>query len=177
MPMSCVPITETSQVAAARRTALQMASSVGLPETETGALALVVTEAATNLVKHAHAGQLLLRTLEAAEGPGVELLALDTGPGMVHVAQCLRMAILRPAALGPGSAPSRVWPRCGTCIRSLGKARPCSRRSSTERVASQRGQLHRAAPGPWQSGSSACRIPVKQCVGMPGWSPSRRSAT
>ena len=90
MPMSCVPITETSQVAAARRTALQMASSVGLPETETGALALVVTEAATNLVKHAHAGQLLLRTLDAAEGPGVELLALDTGPGMAHVAQCLQ---------------------------------------------------------------------------------------
>ena len=38
MPMSCVPITDTSQVAAARRTALQMAASAGLPETETGAL-------------------------------------------------------------------------------------------------------------------------------------------
>jgi len=90
MPMSCVPITEASQVAAARRTALQMASRLGLSETETGALALVVTEAATNLVKHAQAGQLLLRTLEAAEAPGVELLALDHGPGMAHVAQCLQ---------------------------------------------------------------------------------------
>src|SRR5262249_3039287 len=90
MPMSCVPITEASQVAAARRTALQMASRLGLSETETGALALVVTEAATNLVKHAQAGQLLLRTLEAAEAPGVELLALDTGPGMAHVGLCLQ---------------------------------------------------------------------------------------
>jgi len=88
--MSCIPITEASQVAAARRTALQMASRLGLSETEMGALALVVTEAATNLVKHAQAGQLLLRTLEAAEAPGVELLALDTGPGMAHVGLCLQ---------------------------------------------------------------------------------------
>ena len=53
-------------------------------------LALVVTEAATNLVKHAQAGQLLLRTLDEAEGPGVELLTLDTGPGMANVGQCLQ---------------------------------------------------------------------------------------
>jgi anti-sigma regulatory factor (Ser/Thr protein kinase) len=90
MAMQCVPVTETSQVAAARRVALQMAHSLGQSETETGALALVVTEAATNLVKHAQAGQLLLRTLDEAEGPGVELLALDTGPGMAHVGQCLQ---------------------------------------------------------------------------------------
>jgi anti-sigma regulatory factor (Ser/Thr protein kinase) len=90
MPIYCIPVTEASQVAAARRTALQMTHSLGLSEVETGALALVVTEAATNLVKHAQAGQLLLRTLDEAEGPGVELLALDTGPGMAHVGQCLQ---------------------------------------------------------------------------------------
>ena len=90
MVMQCVPVTEASQVAAARRAALQMAHRFGMPETETGALALVVTEAATNLVKHAQAGQLLLRTLDEAEGPGVELLALDSGPGMAHVGQCLQ---------------------------------------------------------------------------------------
>ena len=90
MAMYCIPITEPSQVGAARRTALQMTHSLGLSETETGALALVVTEAATNLVKHAQAGQLLLRALDEAEGPGIELLALDTGPGMVNVGQCLQ---------------------------------------------------------------------------------------
>ncbi len=90
MPMYCIPITEASQVAAARRVALQMTHSLGLSETETGTLALVVTEAATNLVKHAQAGRLLLRTLDEAEGPGVELLALDTGPGIANVGQCLQ---------------------------------------------------------------------------------------
>ena len=90
MAIHCIPITEASQVAAVRRTALQMADYAELSEPETGALALVVTEAATNLVKHAQAGHVLLRALDEAEGPGVELLALDTGPGMAQVEQCLQ---------------------------------------------------------------------------------------
>ena len=68
MVTPAVPITEMSHVAVARRTALQMAYRLGLSETESGALALVVTEAATNLVKHAQAGQILLRALEEADG-------------------------------------------------------------------------------------------------------------
>jgi anti-sigma regulatory factor (Ser/Thr protein kinase) len=85
-----VTLTEVSQVAVARRVAIEMAHRLGLSESEVGALALVVTEAGTNLVKHAQAGQMLLRALGAAEGPGVELLTLDTGPGMAHVGQCLQ---------------------------------------------------------------------------------------
>src|SRR5262245_54771719 len=90
MMTRCVPVTDASQVPAARRTAMQMTHGLGLSETETGALELVVTEAATNLLKHAQAGQLLLRALDDVEGPGIELLALDTGPGMASVGQCLQ---------------------------------------------------------------------------------------
>jgi anti-sigma regulatory factor (Ser/Thr protein kinase) len=90
MVTHAVAITEMSQVAVARRVALQMAHRLGQSETEVGTLALVVTEAATNLIKHAQAGQMLLRGLEEVDGPGVELLALDTGPGMAHVGQCLQ---------------------------------------------------------------------------------------
>jgi hypothetical protein len=39
-----------------------------------------VTEAATNLVKHAQQGQLLVRALEHGSIAGLELLALDSGP-------------------------------------------------------------------------------------------------
>jgi hypothetical protein len=41
----------------------------------------VLTEAATNILKHAGHGELLVRTLDG----GVELLALDSGPGMADV--------------------------------------------------------------------------------------------
>src|SRR5215471_16432304 len=102
MMTRCVPVTEASQVAAVRRAAMEMAHGLGLSETETGALELVVTEAATNLVKHAQAGQLLLRALDEAEGPGVELLALDTGPGMAHVGQCLQDGYSTTSSPGTG---------------------------------------------------------------------------
>jgi len=166
MPMSCVPITETSQVAAARRTALQMASSVGLPETETGALALVVTEAATNLVKHAQAGQLLLRTLDATEGPGVELLALDTGPGMTQVAQCLQDGYSTAGSPGTGlGAITRLasrWdlysvPGQGTAL--LAQVVHRARRLPAG------GLLHRAAPGPLAVGVVCVPYPGETVCG------------
>jgi anti-sigma regulatory factor (Ser/Thr protein kinase) len=86
----CLPITEPSQAAEARRVATHIAHRLGLTEAESGQVALVVSEAATNLAKHAREGQMLLRAVEGAAGPGVELLALDKGPGMADVAQCLR---------------------------------------------------------------------------------------
>ena len=51
-------------------------------------MALVVTEAATNLVKHAGGGEILVGASGAVRG--VEVLSLDRGPGMVNVAACLR---------------------------------------------------------------------------------------
>jgi hypothetical protein len=46
----------------------------------------VTTEAATNLVKHGGGGEILLRGL----GDGVEVIALDRGPGMTDVGASLR---------------------------------------------------------------------------------------
>jgi anti-sigma regulatory factor (Ser/Thr protein kinase) len=79
---------EPSQVAAARRLASQLASQLGFTTTDTGKVALVVTEMATNLVKHARGGQLLLQPL--VDTHGMALLALDAGPGMPNVRECLQ---------------------------------------------------------------------------------------
>ena len=43
---------------------------------------VVVTEAATNLARHARDGVILLRDTTSTGRPGVELLAVDAGPGM-----------------------------------------------------------------------------------------------
>ena len=58
----CIPVTERSQPAAARRAAVALAHDADLDEPTVDHLALVVTELATNLVKHARGGELLLRT-------------------------------------------------------------------------------------------------------------------
>jgi anti-sigma regulatory factor (Ser/Thr protein kinase) len=86
---TCVPVTESSQPAAARRLAVSLAQDAGMDEPTVGNVALVVTELATNLVKHAKGGELLIRRLGFEGTEGVEVLSLDKGPGMSNVALSL----------------------------------------------------------------------------------------
>jgi anti-sigma regulatory factor (Ser/Thr protein kinase) len=85
-----VAVAEASGVAEARRRALSLAERRGLDEPVAGRLALVVTEAATNLVKHAGGGEVLLRSLSANGTVGIEVLAIDRGPGLANPAAALR---------------------------------------------------------------------------------------
>ncbi len=88
--MICLPVTEVSEVAKARRVATELAQRFGFTELETGKVALVTTEVATNLSKHATNGQLLIHSFTQAGLKTLELLALDKGPGINNVAQCIR---------------------------------------------------------------------------------------
>ena len=78
-------ITEPSEVAAVRRSACALAEACGFSEVRTGEVALVVTEAATNILKFATSGEILIRSLERNETVGLEILAIDSGPGMTNV--------------------------------------------------------------------------------------------
>lgn len=71
--------------AAVRRVAERLATELGMPATRIADLAIVVTEAASNLVKHADEGTLLVRAVRVPDRAGVELLVLDRGPGMADV--------------------------------------------------------------------------------------------
>jgi anti-sigma regulatory factor (Ser/Thr protein kinase) len=68
-----------------RRRAVELAHQMGLDETRTGQVAIVATELATNLVKHAQDGVIVLRVLRRNGVGGVEIIALDRGPGMRDV--------------------------------------------------------------------------------------------
>jgi len=83
-------IRETSAVAEARREVTGMARTIGFNETEIGRVALVVTEAATNLVKHTPQGQLLARAFDRDSVAVIEVMALDQGPGIANVSESMR---------------------------------------------------------------------------------------
>ncbi|MEW6379613.1 MAG: ATP-binding SpoIIE family protein phosphatase [bacterium] len=83
------PIINQSQAAEARRMAVEMAKNLGFDETVTGKVAIVATEAARNLVKHAGRGELIIRHLEVESMKGIEIMTLDRGPGMANVSQCM----------------------------------------------------------------------------------------
>ena len=73
---------DISGVAVARRAGAVLARALKFDETRAGQLALVITEAATNVLKHAGEGQILLRAVYRGEHSGVEVLVLDKGPGI-----------------------------------------------------------------------------------------------
>src|SRR5918995_645179 len=75
-------VSEVSEVAEARRAATALASQLAFDETGTSKVALIVTEAATNLVKHATGGEILLYALQSGQIGGIQVLALDKGPGI-----------------------------------------------------------------------------------------------
>jgi anti-sigma regulatory factor (Ser/Thr protein kinase) len=85
-----IPIRETSQIAEARREAIAVARRNGFKEGDSGRVGLVATELGTNLVKHGRGGELLIGVIEDNEVSGIELLAIDQGPGIGNVEQCLR---------------------------------------------------------------------------------------
>jgi anti-sigma regulatory factor (Ser/Thr protein kinase) len=85
-----VTVTDASSVSAARRRAAGLTRQAGFGETEAGRVAIVVTEAATNLLKHGDGGEILLEAVSTDSVPGVQMLALDRGRGIPSVAVALR---------------------------------------------------------------------------------------
>ncbi|HEX8203930.1 MAG TPA: anti-sigma regulatory factor, partial [Isosphaeraceae bacterium] len=80
---------EATKAGEARRIALRIADRLGFDETSRGRVGIVVTEAATNLHKHARDGELILRALDEGQSVGLEVLAVDRGPGMADIGRCL----------------------------------------------------------------------------------------
>ncbi|MGF0237648.1 ATP-binding protein [Rhodococcus sp. IEGM1300] len=74
-------IEDSSQIGHARRTAQQLAEKNGFDQTDAGRVALVATELASNILKHASHGELHLRVLPRVAGAGIEMLAIDRAKG------------------------------------------------------------------------------------------------
>lgn len=97
-----IVIEDASQTGDARRRAGQLAAGEGLGEELAGRYALLATEAATNILKHAQRGELILRRILPPFGRGVELLALDRGPGMSDLQRCLEDGYSTAGSSGTG---------------------------------------------------------------------------
>lgn len=97
-----IEVIETSQVGEARRTAAALSSSLGFDETARGKIAVVVSEAATNLIRHGGGGQILLTPVQCAGALGLEVLALDKGPGMEDIGRSMQDGFSTAGTAGNG---------------------------------------------------------------------------
>ncbi|WP_328708395.1 ATP-binding SpoIIE family protein phosphatase [Microbispora hainanensis] len=96
-----VSTADPSVIGAVRRTAVALATASGFDQNRTGQVAVAVTEAVSNLVKHAVDGSVLVRP--HLERPGaVELVAVDRGPGIADLGRALRDGYSTSGTLGIG---------------------------------------------------------------------------
>ncbi|MET7322738.1 SpoIIE family protein phosphatase [Streptomyces sp. NPDC005549] len=112
-----IPLQDSTRVRDARVAAEAACASSGLDAHATAVAALVATELATNLVKHADGGRIIINltgpsdTLAEA-APQVQIISLDHGPGIDDIQATLRDGYTTSAvSLGAG---------LGTCLRIAG---------------------------------------------------------
>jgi anti-sigma regulatory factor (Ser/Thr protein kinase) len=101
-PSTLLPLATLGDVGEARRAAAALGAEVGLDEAARSDLGIVVTEAATNVVRHGRGGKVVLRPLGQDGARGVEVLCVDVGPGMANVAECMRDGHSSAGSMGTG---------------------------------------------------------------------------
>jgi anti-sigma regulatory factor (Ser/Thr protein kinase) len=100
MDQQSIAVSEMSQTGQARRRAADLAERLGFDTQESGRVSLVVTEAATNLVKHARGGEIVLCPM--IEDSAVDIVALDRGPGIRDVDRALKDGYSTSGSMGSG---------------------------------------------------------------------------
>ncbi|GAA2361004.1 ATP-binding protein [Dactylosporangium salmoneum] len=86
----------------ARRVAVDCAHRLGFSEQRAGEVAIVAAELASNLHRHADAGALSVRCLRRGDVGGIELIAVDAGPGMADLLLSSRDGTSTAGTLGIG---------------------------------------------------------------------------
>ncbi|MCW7941253.1 phosphatase [Streptomyces hygroscopicus] len=110
-----VPVHDSTRLRDVRMAARDACGRAGFDEDRAAAVELVTTELATNLLKHAGGGQILMETVDAdldsgtpSPRPALQIVAIDRGPGIPDLS----------AALGDGfSTTSSLGAGLGTCGR------------------------------------------------------------
>ncbi|WP_210462747.1 MULTISPECIES: ATP-binding protein [Rufibacter] len=100
------PLADRTFLNIIRRDIAKIAEATGFTETEAGRVSLVITEMATNLVKHADSkgGELLVKAICEENGKtcGVELICLDNGPGMSDPQRMMEDGVSTYGSMGQG---------------------------------------------------------------------------
>jgi anti-sigma regulatory factor (Ser/Thr protein kinase) len=147
-------VNDESQVAEARRETTIIAKQQGFDEVDSGRVALVATELATNLVKHARGGEILVGIDEEIGRGAIQIVALDKGRGMANVQACLADGYSSAGTAGNGlGAVIRLsavvdivsWPGVGTAV--LAEVEPGKTRGERARSPSTFGAVSVAKLG------------------------------
>jgi serine/threonine-protein kinase RsbT len=97
-----VPVASSSDVVVARDRARGLSGRAGLSGTDSALVATAVSELARNIVAYAGRGEMVLRLIEDEAEQGVEVIAVDAGPGIVDLERALQNGYSTSGGLGLG---------------------------------------------------------------------------
>ena len=86
---NAVRMSHSSLLTEVRRIVIDHAAAFGWDDAAVGTASLIATEMATNLVKHAQDGTLIINSQAGADRRQLQIVAVDRGPGIADVARCL----------------------------------------------------------------------------------------
>jgi len=92
IPHVDVRISGPSQIVEARHAALRLGLERELDDSTRGRIAVIVTELGTNLVRHATGGRLLIGCHAHDHGCELEVISIDSGPGIPGHNRCIQHA-------------------------------------------------------------------------------------
>lgn len=142
--MMLIEVSELSQAGEARRKVAAYADDLKMGESRLGEIALVTTELATNLAKHAKQGYILAEQIGQPEKPGLRVMGIDRGPGIADIPRALSDGHSTAGSMGTGLGAIRRLsdrfeiysvPGSGTVISTefwQGVSNPASRHRSLE---------------------------------------------
>ncbi|WP_417693314.1 ATP-binding protein [Roseibium sp.] len=85
-----IEVDDRSAIAAVRRLSRRHASALGLSEARVEELAIVVTEATTNIVRYAGSGRVLIEAVRTPVSEKLVLVFTDNGPGIANIDMMMR---------------------------------------------------------------------------------------
>ncbi|MDR3681413.1 MAG: ATP-binding protein/SpoIIE family protein phosphatase [Flavipsychrobacter sp.] len=80
----------------------QVATAAGFSDKKTGEIDIIVAEMASNLIKHAGGGEILVRLMQENGNEAIELISIDNGPGMADPLRMLEDGVSTANTLGHG---------------------------------------------------------------------------
>lgn len=89
-PSALHVVDNEAQVSTVRLRAAALGRARGLDETAVDRLGVVVSEMATNIARHAGTGHIVLRPIGEYGTGSIEILALDSGPGIADMRRAMR---------------------------------------------------------------------------------------
>jgi serine/threonine-protein kinase RsbT len=97
-----VPISSSADIVVARQRGRALAQSLGFSGSDLTVIAAAISELARNIIEYAMDGAIVIRAVEKAGRPGIDILARDAGPGIPDVAKALGAGYSTGPALGVG---------------------------------------------------------------------------